>query len=87
MSVVFLSHQDGGSWSPDKRSSLPRHAILSRRGYHDQEDSSTSITSSGSTAPRRPTCKLNSSHLLTSQRNRYKVALGTPKPTPTVLAL
>ncbi|KAM8748474.1 microtubule-associated protein 2 isoform 2-T4 [Acanthopagrus schlegelii] len=46
---------DGGSWSPDKRSSLPRHAILSRRGYHDQEDSSTSITSSGSTAPRRPT--------------------------------
>uniref|UniRef100_A0A671WAK6 Microtubule-associated protein n=1 Tax=Sparus aurata TaxID=8175 RepID=A0A671WAK6_SPAAU len=47
--------KDGGSWSPDKRSSLPRHAILSRRGYHDQEDSSTSITSSGSTAPRRPT--------------------------------
>ncbi|XP_070832834.1 microtubule-associated protein 2 isoform X6 [Chaetodon trifascialis] len=47
---------DGGSWSPDKRSSLPRHAsILSRRGYHDQEESSTSITSSGSTAPRRPT--------------------------------
>ncbi|XP_069554631.1 microtubule-associated protein 2 isoform X8 [Brachyistius frenatus] len=45
---------DGGSRSPDKRS-LPRHAILSRRGYHDQEDSSTSITSSGSTAPRRPT--------------------------------
>uniref|UniRef100_A0A671W971 Microtubule-associated protein n=1 Tax=Sparus aurata TaxID=8175 RepID=A0A671W971_SPAAU len=55
MSVVFVSYQDGGSWSPDKRSSLPRHAILSRRGYHDQEDSSTSITSSGSTAPRRPT--------------------------------
>ncbi|XP_070694005.1 microtubule-associated protein 2 [Pempheris klunzingeri] len=47
---------DGGSWSPDKRSSLPRHAsILSRRGYHDHEESSTSITSSGSTAPRRPT--------------------------------
>ncbi|XP_053185128.1 microtubule-associated protein 2 [Scomber japonicus] len=46
---------DGGSRSPDKRSSLPRHAILSRRGYHDQEESSTSITSSGSTAPRRPT--------------------------------
>uniref|UniRef100_A0A8P4GGI5 Microtubule-associated protein n=2 Tax=Dicentrarchus labrax TaxID=13489 RepID=A0A8P4GGI5_DICLA len=47
---------DGGSWSPDKRSSLPRHgSILSRRGYHDQEESSTSITSSGSTAPRRPT--------------------------------
>ncbi|XP_038576210.1 microtubule-associated protein 2 isoform X2 [Micropterus salmoides] len=48
--------KDGGSWSPDTRSSLPRHAsILSRRGYHDQEESSTSITSSGSTAPRRPT--------------------------------
>uniref|UniRef100_UPI0037E7A465 microtubule-associated protein 2 isoform X4 n=1 Tax=Semicossyphus pulcher TaxID=241346 RepID=UPI0037E7A465 len=47
---------DGGSWSPDKRSSLPRHAsILSRRGYHEHEESSTSITSSGSTAPRRPT--------------------------------
>ncbi|KAM7407622.1 hypothetical protein PAMA_003380 [Pampus argenteus] len=46
---------DGGSRSPDKTSSLPRHAILSRRGYHDQEESSTSITSSGSTAPRRPT--------------------------------
>uniref|UniRef100_A0A7N5ZU53 Microtubule-associated protein n=1 Tax=Anabas testudineus TaxID=64144 RepID=A0A7N5ZU53_ANATE len=46
---------DGGSWSPDKRSSLPRHAVLSRRGYHDHEESSTSITSSGSTAPRRPT--------------------------------
>ncbi|XP_075896000.1 uncharacterized protein map2 isoform X7 [Nelusetta ayraudi] len=47
---------EGGSWSPEKRSSVPRHAsILSRRGYHDQEESSTSITSSGSTAPRRPT--------------------------------
>ncbi|XP_065818656.1 microtubule-associated protein 2 isoform X3 [Labrus bergylta] len=47
---------DGGSWSPDKRSSLTRHAsILSRRGYHEHEESSTSITSSGSTAPRRPT--------------------------------
>ncbi|XP_076025925.1 microtubule-associated protein 2 [Genypterus blacodes] len=46
---------DGGSRSPDKRS-RPRPAyILSRRGYHDQEESSTSITSSGSTAPRRPT--------------------------------
>ncbi|KAE8299439.1 Microtubule-associated protein 2 [Larimichthys crocea] len=51
-----LVAKDGGSWSPDTRSSLPRHAsILSRRGYHDQEESSTSITSSGSTAPRRPT--------------------------------
>uniref|UniRef100_A0A3Q3WFC7 Microtubule-associated protein n=1 Tax=Mola mola TaxID=94237 RepID=A0A3Q3WFC7_MOLML len=48
--------QDGGSWSPEKRSSLPRHAsVLSRHGYHDHEESSTSITSSGSTAPRRPT--------------------------------
>ncbi|XP_059198250.1 microtubule-associated protein 2 isoform X6 [Centropristis striata] len=47
---------DGGSWSPEKRSSVPRHAsILSRRPYHDHEESSTSITSSGSTAPRRPT--------------------------------
>eukprot|EP00066_Takifugu_rubripes_P020303 XP_011609569.1 PREDICTED: microtubule-associated protein 2-like [Takifugu rubripes] len=46
---------DGGSWSPDKRS-VPRHgAVLSRRGCHDHEESSTSITSSGSTAPRRPT--------------------------------
>ncbi|KAM7380676.1 hypothetical protein PAMP_003954 [Pampus punctatissimus] len=50
-----LTAKDGGSRSPDKTSSLPRHAILSRRGYHDQEESSTSITSSGSTAPRRPT--------------------------------
>uniref|UniRef100_A0A668AP41 Microtubule-associated protein n=1 Tax=Myripristis murdjan TaxID=586833 RepID=A0A668AP41_9TELE len=48
---------DGGSRSPEKRSSLPRPAsILSRRGYQDHEESSTSITSSGSTAPRRPTC-------------------------------
>ncbi|XP_031714597.1 microtubule-associated protein 2 [Anarrhichthys ocellatus] len=47
---------DGGSWSPAKRSSVPRHAsILSRRPYPDHEESSTSITSSGSTAPRRPT--------------------------------
>ncbi|XP_067371696.1 microtubule-associated protein 2 isoform X4 [Channa argus] len=46
---------DGGSRSPDKSSSLPRHAILSHRGYQDHEESSTSITSSGSTAPRRPT--------------------------------
>ncbi|XP_037645944.1 microtubule-associated protein 2 [Sebastes umbrosus] len=52
-----LAAKDGGSWSPEKRSSVPRvHAsILSRRAYHDQEESSTSITSSGSTAPRRPT--------------------------------
>ncbi|XP_056145330.1 microtubule-associated protein 2 [Lampris incognitus] len=47
---------DGGSRSPEKRSSLPRPAsILSRRGPQEQEESSTSITSSGSTAPRRPT--------------------------------
>nr|XP_029516219.1 microtubule-associated protein 2-like isoform X11 [Oncorhynchus nerka] len=59
-----LIYLDGGSQSP-KRSSLPRPAsvprpasILSRRTHHqphDQEESSTSITSSGSTAPRRPT--------------------------------
>ncbi|XP_062312981.1 microtubule-associated protein 2 isoform X2 [Osmerus eperlanus] len=49
---------DGGSQSPEKRSSLPRPAsILSRRNHHhhEHEESSTSITSSGSTAPRRPT--------------------------------
>ncbi|XP_047226044.1 microtubule-associated protein 2 isoform X2 [Girardinichthys multiradiatus] len=46
---------DGGSQSPVKRSSAQRHAsILGRRGY-EHEESSTSITSSGSTAPRRPT--------------------------------
>ncbi|XP_029981380.1 microtubule-associated protein 2 [Sphaeramia orbicularis] len=51
--VIF---KDGGSRSPAKRSTAPRPAsILSRRGYHDHEESSTSITSSGSTAPRRPT--------------------------------
>ncbi|XP_028446264.1 microtubule-associated protein 2 [Perca flavescens] len=51
-----LIAKDGGSWSPEKGSSVPRHAsILSRRAYHDQEESSTSITSSGSTAPRRAT--------------------------------
>ncbi|KAM9850814.1 microtubule-associated protein 2 [Aulostomus maculatus] len=59
LSVARRSHDrasDGRTWSPDKASSLPRHAsILSRRGYHDHEESSTSITSSGSTAPRRPT--------------------------------
>lgn len=59
LSLVFVSQQDGGSWSPEKRSSVPRHgSILSRRPYHDHEESSTSITSSGSTAPRRPTCRL-----------------------------
>ncbi|XP_028249158.1 microtubule-associated protein 2 isoform X3 [Parambassis ranga] len=51
-----LLAEDSGSRSPEKRSSVPRHtSILNRRGYHDQEESSTSITSSGSTAPRRPT--------------------------------
>uniref|UniRef100_A0A3P8QFX2 Microtubule-associated protein n=1 Tax=Astatotilapia calliptera TaxID=8154 RepID=A0A3P8QFX2_ASTCA len=48
--------KDGGSRSPEKRSSVPRHtSFMSRRGPHDHEESSTSITSSGSTAPRRPT--------------------------------
>ncbi|KAK3543204.1 hypothetical protein QTP70_012500 [Hemibagrus guttatus] len=49
---------DGGSRSPEKRSSLPRPAsILTRRTHtSEHEESSTSITSSGSTAPRRPTC-------------------------------
>ncbi|XP_051937586.1 microtubule-associated protein 2 isoform X4 [Hippocampus zosterae] len=47
---------DGRSQSPDKRSSVPRQASsLSRHPYQEHEDSSTSITSSGSTAPRRPT--------------------------------
>uniref|UniRef100_G3NTP7 Microtubule-associated protein n=1 Tax=Gasterosteus aculeatus aculeatus TaxID=481459 RepID=G3NTP7_GASAC len=54
--LMSVSQKDGGSWSPAKRSSVPRHAsILSRRVYHDNEESSTSITSSSSTAPRRPT--------------------------------
>ncbi|KAL4618099.1 microtubule-associated protein 2-like isoform X4 [Arapaima gigas] len=45
------------SHSPEKRSSLPRPAsILTRRSHPAEfEESSTSITSSGSTAPRRPT--------------------------------
>ncbi|KPP76148.1 microtubule-associated protein 2-like [Scleropages formosus] len=45
------------SRSPEKRSSLPRPAsILTRRSHPAElEQSSTSITSSGSTAPRRPT--------------------------------
>uniref|UniRef100_A0A8C2E0S1 Microtubule-associated protein n=1 Tax=Cyprinus carpio TaxID=7962 RepID=A0A8C2E0S1_CYPCA len=49
--------KDRGSRSPEKRSSLPRPAsILTRRPHMaDHEESSTSITSSGSTAPRRPT--------------------------------
>lgn len=64
MLICSYSQQDGGSWSPEKRSSLPRHAsILGRHGYHDHEESSTSITSSGSTAPRRPTCKLQLKYL------------------------
>ncbi|KAL2081570.1 hypothetical protein ACEWY4_023423 [Coilia grayii] len=48
---------DGGSRSPEKRSSLPRPASILSRRYHpaEPEESSTSITSSGSTAPRRPT--------------------------------
>nr|XP_057937149.1 microtubule-associated protein 2 isoform X2 [Doryrhamphus excisus] len=52
---IALIAKDGRSQSPVKTSSVPRHAsALSRRGYHEHEDSSTSITSSGSTAPRRP---------------------------------
>ncbi|XP_058888519.1 microtubule-associated protein 2-like isoform X4 [Acipenser ruthenus] len=50
--------QDGTTQSPEKRSSLPRPSsiLTSRRaGPADHEESSTSITSSGSTAPRRPT--------------------------------
>ncbi|XP_041118377.1 microtubule-associated protein 2-like isoform X3 [Polyodon spathula] len=50
--------QDGITQSPEKRSSLPRPSsiLTSRRaGTADREESSTSITSSGSTAPRRPT--------------------------------
>ncbi|XP_028847922.1 microtubule-associated protein 2 isoform X5 [Denticeps clupeoides] len=49
--------QDGGSRSPEKRSSLPRPASILTRRHHpaEPEESSTSITSSGSTAPRRPT--------------------------------
>ncbi|MGH0124429.1 UNVERIFIED_CONTAM: hypothetical protein FKN15_055338 [Acipenser sinensis] len=49
---------DGTTQSPEKRSSLPRPSsiLISRRaGPADHEESSTSITSSGSTAPRRPT--------------------------------
>ncbi|KAK5890571.1 hypothetical protein CesoFtcFv8_014083 [Champsocephalus esox] len=54
--IQRLIAEDGGSWSPKKRSSVPRHAsILSHRAHHEQEESSTSITSSGSVAPRRPT--------------------------------
>ncbi|XP_069052752.1 microtubule-associated protein 2 isoform X3 [Lepisosteus oculatus] len=50
--------KDGSSRSPEKRSALPRPSsiLTSRRGpAADQDESSTSITSSGSTAPRRPT--------------------------------
>ncbi|XP_052421109.1 microtubule-associated protein 2 isoform X8 [Carassius gibelio] len=57
VSLNSYAVKDGGSQSPEKRSSLPRPAsILTRRPHMaDQEESSTSITSSGSTAPRRPT--------------------------------
>ncbi|XP_026127251.1 microtubule-associated protein 2-like isoform X7 [Carassius auratus] len=57
VSLNSYAVKDGGSRSPEKRSSLPRPAsILTRRPHMaDQEESSTSITSSGSTAPRRPT--------------------------------
>ncbi|XP_031415589.1 microtubule-associated protein 2 isoform X5 [Clupea harengus] len=52
-----LIGKDGGSRSPEKRSSLPRPASILSRRHHpaEPEESSTSITSSGSTAPRRPT--------------------------------
>ncbi|XP_048094212.1 microtubule-associated protein 2 isoform X5 [Alosa alosa] len=52
-----LMGKDGGSRSPEKRSSLPRPASILSRRHHpaEHEESSTSITSSGSTAPRRPT--------------------------------
>uniref|UniRef100_A0A8C2BPI8 Microtubule-associated protein n=1 Tax=Cyprinus carpio TaxID=7962 RepID=A0A8C2BPI8_CYPCA len=58
VSLNSYAVKDGGSRSPEKRSSLPRPAsILTRRPQMaDHEESSTSITSSGSTAPRRPTC-------------------------------
>ncbi|XP_066544756.1 microtubule-associated protein 2 isoform X10 [Amia ocellicauda] len=49
---------DGSSRSPEKRSALPRPSSIHppRRGpTADHDESSTSITSSGSTAPRRPT--------------------------------
>ncbi|XP_036400853.1 microtubule-associated protein 2-like isoform X2 [Megalops cyprinoides] len=47
---------DGSSRSPEKRSSLPRPAsILTRRTQPTDQDTSTSITSSDSTTPRRPT--------------------------------
>ncbi|KAJ0005865.1 hypothetical protein NQD34_015759 [Periophthalmus magnuspinnatus] len=45
---------DGGSRSPIRRYARPT-ATWSRRVHQDHEESSTSITSSGSTAPRRPT--------------------------------
>ncbi|KAJ8415197.1 hypothetical protein AAFF_G00008950 [Aldrovandia affinis] len=52
-----LVEKDGSSRSPEKRSSLPRPAsILTRRAHPAEHDeTSTSLTSSGSTAPRRPT--------------------------------
>ncbi|XP_051786889.1 microtubule-associated protein 2-like isoform X4 [Erpetoichthys calabaricus] len=50
--------KDGTTKSPEKRSSLPRPSsiLTTRRGPPaDRDESSTSMTSSGSTAPRRPT--------------------------------
>uniref|UniRef100_A0A3Q3L1W6 Microtubule-associated protein n=1 Tax=Labrus bergylta TaxID=56723 RepID=A0A3Q3L1W6_9LABR len=67
---------------PDKRSSLTRHAsILSRRGYHEHEESSTSITSSGSTAPRRPTLRSRSArsgHSTPRTPGSAAITPGTP---------
>uniref|UniRef100_A0A3Q2XPN4 Microtubule-associated protein n=1 Tax=Hippocampus comes TaxID=109280 RepID=A0A3Q2XPN4_HIPCM len=71
---------DGRSQSPDKRSSMPRQASsLSRHPYQEHEDSSTSITSSGSTAPRRPTPGTPRSLSLMSQERRVAVARTPPK--------
>ncbi|KAK5598959.1 hypothetical protein CRENBAI_001202 [Crenichthys baileyi] len=67
---------DGGSQSPVKRSSVQRHAsILGRRGYHEHEESSTSITSSGSTAPRRPTSTATQNGGMTLHRGSFNWAL------------
>uniref|UniRef100_A0A669DQL1 Microtubule-associated protein n=1 Tax=Oreochromis niloticus TaxID=8128 RepID=A0A669DQL1_ORENI len=54
--AVLKGEQETQRLPSEKRSSVPRHtSFMSRRGPYDHEESSTSITSSGSTAPRRPT--------------------------------
>ncbi|XP_064166390.1 microtubule-associated protein 2 isoform X4 [Anguilla rostrata] len=72
-----LIDKDGSSRSPEKRSSLPRPAsILTRRAHPAEHDeTSTSITSSGSTAPRRPTC-------IESARSRSASTPHTPGSAP-----